>query len=385
MVYRWGQSTKIIVAALSLVFLGLALYTLRSLLGSLVLAGLLAYTLNIVARRLARRTRLSRRWAANIVFFLVLLLLLAMPGTLVPVAISQFTTLTAELEVINSAVDALFEEPILVLGRAIRVDQMWDELTAFSPDFGLAAEGALTVLETTSVGLLRLVIAFVTGYYLLMDWPGIERWLLDLLPEQGRPDAKRLLVELDLVWRSYIQGTLALMLIMGVVFVIIGLAIGLPGAIALGVVTGLLSMIPELGPAIAGALSTLVALFVGSNFLPIGNFWFAVLVLGIYIVVMQIKALWLRPQVMGRFMHMNTGLVFLAIVAAVMLQGIMAAFVVLPVLATAGVIGRYVRARLLDLDPWPAAAAEGPLLAASDGQPVDVPQHIPVPADGDES
>jgi hypothetical protein len=41
-----------------------------------------------------------------------------------------------------------------------------------------------------------------------------------------------------------------------------------------------------------------------------------------------------------------------AIIAAALLQGILAALVVLPVLATVGIMGRYIRARLLNLDPW---------------------------------
>jgi predicted PurR-regulated permease PerM len=147
------------------------------------------------------------------------------------------------------------------------------------------------------------------------------------------------------------------MLIMAVVFIIIGLAIGLPGAVALGLLTGLLSMVPELGPAVAGVLSVLVALFEGSNYLPISNFWFAVLVGIIYLVVMQIKSLWLRPVVMGRFMHMNTGLVFVAIIGAAILQGVLAALIILPILATVGIIGYYVRCKLLNLEPWPDSEA----------------------------
>jgi predicted PurR-regulated permease PerM len=147
------------------------------------------------------------------------------------------------------------------------------------------------------------------------------------------------------------------MIIMGILFIILGLAVGLPGAVAIGLVTGLLSMVPEVGPFASGILAVLVALFQGSNFLPIPNFWFAVIVAGIYLVVMQVKSIWLRPKVMGRFMHMNTGLVFLAIIAAVILEGVLGALIVLPILASVGTIGRYVRARLLNLDPWSAESA----------------------------
>jgi predicted PurR-regulated permease PerM len=72
----------------------------------------------------------------------------------------------------------------------------------------------------------------------------------------------------------------------------------------------------------------------------------------IYIVVMQVKSLWLRPLVMGRFMHMNTGLVFVAIIGAALIWGVLAALIILPVIASAGQIGHYIRAKLFDEDPW---------------------------------
>ncbi len=128
---------------------------------------------------------------------------------------------------------------------------------------------------------------------------------------------------------------------------------GLPGALILGFLAGVLTVIPEVGPTMAAILAVLVALFQGSDFLPISNFWFAVLIFGVYFVLIQIKSIWLRPRIMGYFLSMNEGLIFVAIIGAVVLWGILGALLIVPLLATAGGIARYVRARLLNLDPWP--------------------------------
>jgi predicted PurR-regulated permease PerM len=70
-------------------------------------------------------------------------------------------------------------------------------------------------------------------------------------------------------------------------------------------------------------------------------------------VLIQFKAVWLRPRVMKHFLHMNEGLIFVAIIGATMVWGILGALVIVPVMATIGKVGHYMRCRLLYLDPWP--------------------------------
>ena len=354
----WSTSTRVIVAVICLLLIGLFLYRAQPLIVPLVLAGLLAYVLNLIVRYLSRRTKLKRKWAVNIVYFVFIAILIATPSTLVPLAVGQAEEVSAEVEAIAEQFESLIATRIVILGRTIHLEELWAEFTNLFTNFDTAIGSALTVLEATTASLIWFVIVMVVTYYLMMDWQGLESWLANLLPEDGRSDFRRLLGEVDSVWRAYLLGTLALMLIMAIVFIIIGYIIGLPGAAAIGIMTGILSMIPEIGPWIAGALAVIVALVLGSNHLPISNFWFAVLVAGIYLVLTQVKGIWLRPQVMGRFMRLNTGLVFLAIIGAALLSGILAALIILPVIASIGVIGRYIWARLLDLEPWPD---DGPL------------------------
>lgn len=355
---EWSTSTRVTIAFVGLVLLAVFFYAIHPLFKSLVVAALLAYSLNLIVKPLAAKTRLSRKAAVNIIYFIMLLLLIATPGTLIPIAVSQTETISAELVVVETNIREFLLNPVIVFGREIMLNEVVANVFNLTGESLLVdPESALTVIETTSVSLIRLLVIFVTTYYLMMDYQGLLTWLVNLSPESGRADIRRLLGEIDNIWWAYIRGTLALMLIMGIVFIIIGLAIGLPGAVGIGVVTGLLSMVPEIGPFTAGLLAVLVAGFEGSTYLPIPNFWFALIVAGIYFVMMQIKSIWLRPHVMGRFMHMNTGLVFLAIIAAVILEGILGALIVLPIMASVGLIGRYVRARMLKLDPWSPESA----------------------------
>ena len=351
---EWSPLTRVIVISICLLLTGLFIYLIRPLIGPLIVAALVAYVLNLTVKWLKSRTQLQHTWAVSIVYILFLALFIATPGILVPVLIGQFRTLSRELSVIEAQIEAYLTTPVVLLDRIIYPEQLWAYFLGVATEsLTPATEDAVQVLEATSISLVWILIILVCIYYLMLDWPGLRDWLIGLVPKQEQTDMYRLLDEINVIWQAYLQGTLVLMLIMGIVFTVVGLALGLPGAVAIGIVTGLLSMIPELGPALAGILAVLVALFEGSNFLPISNFWFAVLVGAIYLVVMQIKSLWLRPLVMGRFMHMNTGLVFVAIIGAAVLHGILAALIILPILATVGLIGRYIRARLFNESPWP--------------------------------
>jgi predicted PurR-regulated permease PerM len=181
-----------------------------------------------------------------------------------------------------------------------------------------------------------------------------------LAPAEYRDDARRIYAEIKEIWRGYLRGNLTLMTVTGILFTIAWLLIGVPGAIVLGLIAGLLTIIPDLGPAIAAILAVLVSLVEGSTYLPVSEPVFSLIVMGVYLVLINIKNIWIRPRIFGRSVHMHDGIVFVAIVAAIVVEGVLGALVVIPVLASAAVIGGYVWRRVLGEDPFPL---KNPILA----------------------
>lgn len=350
---HWSQTTRVIVVTLIIILGGIFLYLIRPLLGPLTIAALIAFLLHPLVERVERHPRFSYNTAVIVVYLPFLALLIATPSTVIPILVRQIQTLTDELILVTTQLEALLTRPFTLLGRTITQEQLAHYLNLSAESLTPEAINAIEVLEATSASLIWSLLVLVTVFYLLRDWRGLRNWAVNLAPQSEQADLHRLLHEISATWRAYFRGTLALMVMMGIFFTIVGLALGLPGAVAIGLLTGLLSIIPEIGPFIAGMLAGLVALFQGSSYLPLSNFWFAVVIVAIYIVVMQLKSFWIRPLVMGRFMHMNTGLVFIAIIGAALLSGIFAALIILPALATAAQIGHYIRCRLLEIDPWP--------------------------------
>lgn len=354
MSYEWGTFTRAVVAAVSLILLGLFIWVIHPMIEPIIVALLLAYILNPVVKLVLRGTRLPHTWAVALVYFSCLALLIVIPSILAPVAIRQATGLSAYLVQIESELERLLANPVVFLDQEIYLGQLLSnflELTTESITPG--AEGALVIVERTSTSFAWLLVILVSTYYLLLDGERLVAWIVRLVPERTQPDVVRLLKEIDVIWWAYLRGTLVLMLIVAVTFMVVWSAMGLPGALILGLLAGVLTVIPEVGPTFAAILAVLVALFQGSDFLPVSNFWFAVLIFAVYFVLIQIKAIWLRPRIMGYFLNMNEGLIFVAIIGAVVLWGILGALLIVPLLATAGSIAHYIRCRLLNLDPWP--------------------------------
>jgi predicted PurR-regulated permease PerM len=351
---QWGNLTRTVVITVLLVLIGWLLYAFQPLVSPLIIAALLAYALNPLVDVVQQRGRLSRKWAVPFVYLSGLILVVTIISALAPVAVGRLSSFLTRLVNVETQLEALLDEPIVFAGQELHLGSIVADLLNVTGESLISiTEGTRTVVEMTSISLLWLLLVLISVYYLLLDGDKLRGWLVRLAPESAQADIQRLVDEIDVIWRAYLRGTFVLMIVVGVVFTIVWLAIGLSGAIVLGVLTGLLTIIPDVGPAIVAVLAVLMAYFQGSSVLSISNFWFAVLVFVIYFVLIQVKAIWLRPRVMKHFLHMNEGLIFVAIIGATMVWGILGALIIVPLMATIGKVGRYVRRRLLHLDPWP--------------------------------
>jgi len=271
---------------------------------------------------------------------------------MVPRLIVEIQILLIDLQEILSQTQETLSQPVIILDWVFQFEHLLPDLTRLlSESITTIPENAFHLLEVTSKNLIWGLVILATVFYLLRDWTRLRDWIFKLIPQPYQADAHRIYHEIKQIWQGYLRGNLVLMLIIGIMFTLAWLAIGLPGALILGLTTGVLTIIPDLGPAIAAVLAAVVALFEGSTYLDITNFWFAVLVIGIYLILINIKGIWIRPRIFARSVHMHDGVVFIAIMVAVVLQGVLGALVIVPVLASVGVLGRYIYHQLVGSSP----------------------------------
>ncbi len=305
---EWSRTFRYWVLTTLTILAGILIWIGRDLIAPLVIASLLAYVLNPLVDFLTQRTKLSRPLVVSIAFFGGLGALFGLPALLLPTLIDESQNLLLDLQNILSQIQTTLSTPIVIYPWEFHLDKLMPDFTSmFTSGLSSLSENAFHLLETITTNTIWVLVTLVTTYYLLKDWSRLRDFLINLAPEPYRPDIKRLYDEIKRVWRGYLRGNLGLMAIVGVSFTLAWLAIGLPGALILGIITGVLTIIPDLGPAIAAALAVIVALLEGSTYLPINNFWFALLVMGVYLGLINIKNIWLRPLIFGRSVHLHDG------------------------------------------------------------------------------
>jgi predicted PurR-regulated permease PerM len=283
------------------------------------------------------RTRLNRAWAARSVYALFLLALAGIPTTLGAIAVGQFRRLQTEF---MAAIDALRRwlfQPIDILGYTLRPQSLLDNLGQLANN-ALAAlpSGSFDVLSGVSTNLLWGVTILVTLYYLLTDGPKIKPWLVGLVPDAYRDEFQRLLDEVNGIWGAFLRAQL-------LIFVILAVLMG-------------------------GGTLLVIWLF-QTDLLEFSPLALILLLILVYTAAQQVDNLWLHPQLMGNRMRLHPGLVFVGLAGALGLGGALGVIIVVPCMASVKVIGRYVRCKLLGLDPWPpteaAVAQEEPSEPAS--------------------
>ncbi|MFN8410796.1 MAG: AI-2E family transporter [Anaerolineales bacterium] len=357
--HTWSLSFRYLTGIIIFIALIAFIFYAHEAMKALIIAAFIAYLITPAVTVLMRVTKLSRKAAVNIVYFSALVVLIGLPATLTPIFFDEIKIVAQDLLALSREVSSTLSYPVHFGGAVFHFEQFGQSLaniqdTLLTP----LPEEALALLENTSVSVLWLLVIIVSVHLFMTEWPRMREWLIQLAPEPYQDEMQELYKRLRNVWMAYLRGQIVLMLFVGVVFTIAWLVIGIPGALVLGVLAGLFTLIPDVGPFLAAALAVGVALLEGSTWIHlhdvpnINNLIVAGIVFVTYLILINLKNFFVRPIIMGRSLHMNEALIFIAIMVATILEGIMGALLIVPLLASITVIMEYLRRRVLGLPPF---------------------------------
>ncbi len=351
----WPKWLSALVAVLLVVWL---LHRVRAILLPFVLGAVIAYLLNPMIDRLERRkwSRTQAIWAVFSVFLLVFVLAALL---LIPASIDQARDVIANY-------DELVDEARRLVVEAQDTVEGWHTVVGIVPGdlrkaFGDLGEKAQTYARTqlgkgidwlnrTVVVLSLLIITPVVTFWVLRDYHRLGRRVLRALPERQRTETLKVLREINQVAGGYLLGMATMVIVVGIFATIVLSVAGVRFAVLLGIMTGVLYVIPYLGFPAAMVAIALTMATAGSGFGPI------LVVLGVLLAGNIAFDYGVTPRVIGQRVGLHPLLVIFAVLAGAALFKFIGIVLAVPL---AGAI------KVVLLHFWPEVFGQEPADAAS--------------------
>lgn len=351
---RWTTATKIIVAS-ALALTGIILLiTFRQMVAPTIVAFLLTFVLSYPVNWLQQRTGWARTTSVIGVYVvtvttLVLSLMLVMPRLDTVVA-----TFRQTVDEIVNQLRTTVGGPLIVIGPfRFEPDAIFQQTGAVLQSLlGAVTNNPFSLVSTVASRIVSVVYVFVLNFWLLKDWYKLQRFTLDLIPTDYQEEMRRLGTELSDIWQAFLRGQLLLGLAIGTITGVLLFIVGMPNALGLAIFAGVMELLPSIGPAISGFVGFVVAIFQGSNWLPVGNVFFAIIVAIIYGIIGQLEGVYFIPRLVGGRVKLHPAVTFVGIIAGALTFGVLGILLAAPVIASARVLLTYVVRKLTDQEPF---------------------------------
>ena len=302
----------------------------RPLITSLLIAALIAYLLNPLVEAGERRWPHKRPLLVSLIYFGTLFIILGLVLTLGLIIREQIPNWSQELSDAFLAMRQWLVRPFTILGFTLNPQLLLDYIQN-------AAGNAVSTIPLASGGffggitdnLIWTLVVLVSLYYFLRDGRLIRINILRAIPYPYRAELTDLWRQIDDVWRIFLRAQLLIFFILGLL--------------------------------VAASTGLIIWLF-RSGHLPLSPVGLILLLILVYTAIQQVDNLWLRPQLMGQTLELHPGLVIVSILAALVLMGLLGALLIVPILATGKVIGRYLYDRFIPHEDPANTKVAGPQL-----------------------
>lgn len=364
---RLSVHGKLVAGAL---LVGLTLLLLRAIghvLAPFIAAIITAYLFNPLVSWLDRRTRLHRAGWIGVLYVIIFSLLFLLGTWVWPRITYQYGEIVAQLPGLVDFMTARFEgHDTIDLGAGLTFDLgiLEEQFIGMISDLGRALSGGVPhlVFSALEIVIYALVYLIITFYLLLQSYE-LKTWVVSLIPPPYRAEICGLGHQIDQVLAAYIRGQLLLVVIMSVLLYIPLSILQVPYALVIAIASGVLELIPLLGPWSAAGIAMTVAFFQPEVPFGFSNLGLAVLIGFIYFALRQIEDSFIIPNVVGPLVKLHPGVVIFAILAGGSIAGPFGLLISIPSAAVIRILLTYLYRKLVDTPdevPLPAAATPAP-------------------------
>jgi predicted PurR-regulated permease PerM len=326
----------ILVSALVLVGVAVVLWIMwvsRRVLIWTFVSVFLAIAMSPAVEALQRRGLGRRGAAAAVVYLVVLGAIVALGALIIPTLIQQVNDF---VEAVPGYVQDLTRGrgPLGFLETKYQVvERVEKAVQGDGGGAGRLAGGATAALDVT-----RSVITFVAGvvtivfmtFFMLLEGPTWRARLIALLPPDRQPRAEAMAHEISRTIGGYVTGNLLISVIAGVATTLVLLVVGVPFALALGLLVAILDLIPLAGATLGAIIVTLVALT--------DSVTSGLIVLAFFVVYQQLENHLLQPIVYGRTVKLSPLVILVSVLIGAEVAGVIGALGAIPVAGTIHIV-----------------------------------------------
>ncbi len=289
------------------------LYYIRSILTLLFLAFIVMVALNPLVTSLEKRIRLPRILSIVVVYLVVFLAIAGLFGLIIPPLSAELYGLLKTLNMPPTLQNELSNFKFTVA-----------ELSTLAERVGTSASVLLSIITSTFSGVFTFFTLMVISLYLMLDRHNLYKkvsWF-SREPEHLKM-AKDFLNSLENQLGGWVRGQVILMSLIGVV-TYIGLSLlGVPYALPLAILAGLLEILPNIGPTIA-AIPAVVLAFFGLGPVMAG------VVAIFYVIIQQLENNIIVPKIMRDNVDVNPLVAIVTILIGLKLAGVVGALLAVP-------------------------------------------------------
>jgi predicted PurR-regulated permease PerM len=356
---HWPFQVKLIISLLLLAFFIYLLSSFKQVIPPLTLAIILAFILSPVVNIFQSKLKMKRVLSIGLTYVILLAVTVLIPVVIIPILGPEIKGLNLDFLQISKEINTFLGRQFLFNGKILDVSVLLDQLSTglrglVEPFVGQTFTLVIEVISS----IVWVIFIFVVSFYLIKDNAKLQNWIEHLLPFAYQNDFRIIRDEINQIWSAFFRGQIVLGFVVACIFSATGLLIGLPFALGMGILAGLLEFLPSIGHGIWLVTASVLALTFGSTWLPLPNWAFTLIVIALHLFYQQFDLNYLMPRIIGRRVQLPPLVIILGIVTGAVLAGVLGILLAAPTIASARVIGRYIYANLLDVDPFPVTMTQ---------------------------
>lgn len=335
--YTFDRVMRIFFSACGILIALYLLYVLKGVLLPFMVAMLLAYMMEPVVLWNRKWMRCKKRFFPVIITLIEVVTVLGVFGAIfIPYlvseatdmadAIQRYATTQVNIPYISEEIHKFIQQNINFeeVSKYLTQEQ-WGEMarTLLSSSWSVLSSGIGFIWEVVSWLIVLLYLIFI-----MLDYERLTLSFRQLVPYSHRKKVFRIFDDIKYAMNRYFRGQFLISMLVGVLFSIGFIIIGLPMAVVFGLFIGCLNMVPylQLVSLPINFLLCLVGAVSGT-----GDFWILLWEsLAVYVIVQLIQDLLLTPKIMGKAMGLNPAIILLSLSVWGCLLGFLGLIIALP-------------------------------------------------------